>query len=356
MLRTGFQLKTVNSHMTHSHATKDSQPLFIMGCQRSGTTLVSSILNSHPNISIYHESFLFHIFSRELKFYGDLSKHNNLRLLAIDLAFVIKSQAREIGKGKPAFSPSVEDILELSSEPSFNGLYTAIFKLYAYANEKSRGGDKTPENYQYLKTIKEGFPSSPIIYLIRDPRDVILSSQKIFGTSLEKAAYMWNEAYQTYSALSENAHLVKYELLVTEPETSLKQMCHYINEDYTESLLSFFKDTPDRFKNHRQDIRLLNSPISTKSIGNYQEIPVEKIKLIEQYCAEGMDAMGYTPSQSALSSRKPLRLKKQSQLTFILGQLRYYGTNLDRWKHGSVRWKIMLMARLRYFGQLKFFR
>ena len=49
-----FANTTVPSHWDNRST------IFVMGCPRSGTTLVSQLLSSHSEISLYHESFLYH--------------------------------------------------------------------------------------------------------------------------------------------------------------------------------------------------------------------------------------------------------------------------------------------------------
>src|ERR1700681_4511642 len=55
-----------------------SPSIFVMGCQRSGTTLVARILDSHSRISIYPGTHYYLLFSADRHCYGDLSKSSNL--------------------------------------------------------------------------------------------------------------------------------------------------------------------------------------------------------------------------------------------------------------------------------------
>ena len=63
----------------------ESPPFFIVGCERSGTTLLMVYLDSHPELVIPPESHVFHRFYEFLSGYGDLKQDKNLRLLVRDL-------------------------------------------------------------------------------------------------------------------------------------------------------------------------------------------------------------------------------------------------------------------------------
>ena len=59
-------------------------PFFIFGCGRSGTSLLSRMLNQHSRLAVPYESHLFNTFSPLLKYYGDLnSLPNRKRLIMI---------------------------------------------------------------------------------------------------------------------------------------------------------------------------------------------------------------------------------------------------------------------------------
>ena len=67
-------------------------PAFVVGCRRSGTTLVSRIIDAHSAFSIYHETFFYPIFSKELRWYGDLLAPANLNRLIDDVRDVLSTQ------------------------------------------------------------------------------------------------------------------------------------------------------------------------------------------------------------------------------------------------------------------------
>ena len=181
-----------------------------MGCPRTGTTLVSQILDAHSRIAVCHETHFYGIFRPELRRYGDLRRRSSLDHLINDFREVISTQ----GVAQP---PSIEQIHDELAEPTFQGVLTAFLQAHARRQGKARGGDKTPGHYRYLPEILDRHASSPVIFLLRDPRDVVLSIYKAFGGSIKTSNLMWNSALSSYEGVSRPVHLVRYEDLVQKP-------------------------------------------------------------------------------------------------------------------------------------------
>ncbi|NOY17543.1 MAG: sulfotransferase [Gammaproteobacteria bacterium] len=325
-------------------------PIFIMGCPRSGTTLISQILNSHPDFAIYHESYFYHILTGEMKYYGDLSRHENLRYFVSDVIDIIKRKATD----EHDFQPDLDSVIEMTGNHSLSGVIASVLTLYAQQHNKIRGGDKTPENYEYLNRIGSELPDSPVLFVVRDPRDVCLSSRKLFNSSLQRTSRLWNESIQRYAFHKDAVKLISYETLVENPEAEVKAICHHIGISYTPEMLKHSKNIPSRFLDGKKDLGLLNSSISSRSVGGFHSMNNDEIQLIETLCQQGMELMGYTATQGRGKITIESTDARPSKLRLIFEKLRYYGLNPDRWRHGWVKWRIMLRTRLRYyFGYLE---
>src|SRR5262245_49055811 len=131
--------------------------LFILGCPRSGTTMVQQALNRHSRVVIPPETKFF------LSFFG-YSRQQQARYveqLNADLG---------IRMARPA-----TPIRSLDEGRAF---FEAIARLYA-AKVNRQGalyfGEKTPWHTGYLPRIRQMFPEAKILVLYRDGRDVALS-------------------------------------------------------------------------------------------------------------------------------------------------------------------------------------
>ena len=72
----------------------DSLPIFVMGCQRSGTTLLARILDSHSRVAVYLGTHYYPLFGPDRHRYGDIGKSSNLMRLIGD--FRQAMQARRV--------------------------------------------------------------------------------------------------------------------------------------------------------------------------------------------------------------------------------------------------------------------
>jgi hypothetical protein len=320
-------------------------PLFIVGSPRSGTTLFSQILNNHSRIGIYHETHFYPLFRPDLHRYGDLRQLTNLKQFIADLREVTRVQ----GFMTP---PAVEDFLGALPEPSFEGVFTALLWLHARKEGKMRGGDKTPGHHAYLDEIMAKFPQSPVIFILRDPRDTILSIQRAFGTSLKGAAWTWNQAFASYRKFSRQVHLVRYEDLVGAPRKTIEAACAFIGEAFEAEMFRFAEHIPHRLTT-RPIFKKLVQDVDTESVGGYRRLSPQQVQRIEALCAEGMEALAYP---FTIPKPKPAPISPPSKLDFLLDRLRYYGWDWKRWRRGWMRWKIVLRVRLRYVLSLGWLR
>jgi hypothetical protein len=324
---------------------KFHRPLFIVGSPRSGTTLFSRILDGHSRIAVYHETHYYPIFRPDLHRYGDLRQLPNLTRLIDDVREVTRVQ----GFIAP---PAREEFLEALCERSFEAVLDALLWLYAQKQGKIRCGDKTPGHHAYLGEIREKFAGSPVIYILRDPRDVVASMQKAFGTSLDGSIRTWNQAFYDYRRCFAHVHLLRYEDIVADAEKTAESACAYIGEAFEPQMLRFFERIPQRLTT-RPIFKKLTRDVDQASVGSYRGLSPQAISRIEALCAEGMEALNY-PFTS--SRPRPIALPPATKLGFVLDRLRYYGMDAKRWRRGWMRWKIVLRLRLMQLRRLQWSR
>jgi hypothetical protein len=313
---------------------QSTAPVFIVGCRRSGTTLVSRIVDTHPAFSVYHESFLYPIFQGELRWYGDLRDRRNFDRLVADVRQVLATQIPDL--------PSGEEIHAAAATASLSGVFGALLELHARRQGKRRGGDKTPEHHRYIGEILRDFGASPVVVTVRDPRDTVLSIRRVFDTSVEGAAHVWRNAYESYRPFADRVHVVKYESLVREPEAEVRRLCEVLGEPFDPAMLEFHRHVPEEFR--RPGGEKLSAPIDPGSVGQFRTMAERDIRTIEAVCGEAMEALGY---EFAAGSRPAAggSPRRPSRWRWVLDRLRYYGLNRRRWERGAARWKIMMRVR-----------
>lgn len=319
-----------------------SPPFFIVGAPRSGTTLLSRILDHHSRIAVYPESHYYPLFRADLDLYGDLRQPPNLQRFIEDVGRVTQMQ----GAVNPA---ATEEFLEALVQPSFEGVLATLLQIHARKQGKVRCGEKTPGHHAYLDEMLERFPDSPVIFVLRDPRDTVLSIRRAFGTSLKGAAWMWNQAFMSYHRFSHQVHLVRYEELVREPRKTVEAVCAVLGEPFEFEMFRFFERIPDRLASLPNFSKLLKA-VDADSVGNFRQMSRHEVQWVEAACAEGMEALAYP---FTMPPPKPLPISAPTKLDFLLDRLRYYGRDWRRWRRGWMRWKIVLRLRIRYFLSLR---
>src|SRR5215471_5019118 len=138
--------------------------LFIVGCPRSGTTLLQRMLNAHPQLAIAPESHWIprlHAKPWALTPEG-LVKPKLIRRLLAHPKFARLNISREellrlAGNGQPT---------------TYASLVSKIYDLYGSARGKTLVGDKTPDYVRTIETLHVLWPVARFVHLIRDGRDV----------------------------------------------------------------------------------------------------------------------------------------------------------------------------------------
>lgn len=274
------------------------RPIFVIGPERSGTTLLMTMIGCHPRISVPEVAWLYPRFNPYLSTYGDLSKPGNLRTLAEEMIFGLKTPFWGV-KVNPR--TIVDEILANLKEQSFGGIYCAMLEWYAAHEDKPRWGEKTPYNLFFVDAILKDFPNAQFIYLLRDGRDASAEYlESAFGpTNIYCAATIWKlcqDAVKPWrSKLDASQWLdVRYETLVREPEDVLEKVCQFLGEEYSLDMLNFHKSTIAQRRAGTKDHKPLGHPVSDKYVGIYRDLlSLRDQKIFAAVVGEELTALGY---------------------------------------------------------------
>ena len=287
--------------------TSTKTPFFIVGCPRSGTTLLQVLMDAHPDISIPPESHIFARFSEIFDNYGDLRQDSNLRLFVKDILNdeQIKLWGLEI---------SVSAFCSQLHERSVRGVISLLFELYAEREGKTKWGDKTPQHAIYLKEIKRLFPEAKIIHLIRDGRDVAESLSRILigPKSIYGMAQRWRKYILSCQEFKNNINSddfleVHYENLVKNPEKELSKIFDFLGEDYSD-VVQHIPETgrKQHYVNAATLHGSLNKSISGQKIGVFKsKFKPREIEIFESIAGETLTGYGYSLETSGKTQIKP---------------------------------------------------
>lgn len=278
----------------------DERPVFIIGSERSGTTLIMALLGCHPHLAIPEVAWYYPRFRPYLFTYGDLSDINNFRALCHEMAHGLRTPYWGMNVNPAMFG---DEILERATgmERSFAGAYASMFERYAEEVNKKRWGEKTPYNLFYIGEILEDFPNAQFVFIYRDGRDVSAEFlQASFGpTNIYCAADLWRmgqEAVKPWRAkLSDHQWLdIRYEDLVRDSLGILKRVCGFIGEEYSDEMMSFHTTPTAKRRGQTKDNWALAEPISDKHVGIYRELlSVRDQRIMAAVAGETLEEYGY---------------------------------------------------------------
>lgn len=281
----------------------ESLPMFfILGRPRSGTTLLASLFDAHPNVILPFECpLIINIYTKYaniknwdkktlLKLYSDVLNQRKFDTWMIDLE-KLKS-----------------DILLCEGKNSFETIIKVIysnFKSFFDKTEIKIIGDKNPVYSIYPEKLIKLFPDAKFIHLTRDYRDNILSIKKVdFEAPITSLlAFRWKFATKrilnVIKQYPDSFYTVKYEDLVVDPPKVLKDLCEFINIDYDESVLDFHKKKEELFKLYdKEHIEKYHSsllrPISADKIYAWKtKISDKELKIADSVVGKYAELSGY---------------------------------------------------------------
>jgi|SRR5438552_1905254 hypothetical protein len=215
--------------------TRNEAPVFVLGCGRSGTTLLYHMILSAGDFVVYRtESNAMNLLEPR---FGDLSVSRNKEKLMdawlnSKLFWVSGLDGDEIRKKVIAECKHGGDFLRV------------VMEEMARKQGTRRWADCTPEHLLYLPRIKETIPEALIIHIIRDGRDVALSTDKLGyikrapwdrKPTVMAAGLYWewivNRGRADGRKLGGDYTEVRFEELITEPRTTLAKLGDFIEHD-----------------------------------------------------------------------------------------------------------------------------
>lgn len=222
------------------HEDEEVNPVFIVGLPRSGTTLLSQIVNASRELYIGPETHLLQLFHRLALKKSLSSKERNTimqKLFSPDknpFFYLYELTAKELAHLQEK-ACNVDNLFDLLA-----------FMAQTYAQRKSlnRWGEKTPGHYLFAEELLARFPQCRVINVIRDPRDVYLSYSKVpWGTSNPyNLVLRFRKNVAIAQQLKDHARFtnVHYEDLIRKPEYEVKRLAHFINIRYSHKLIHNF--------------------------------------------------------------------------------------------------------------------
>lgn len=244
-------------------------PIFVTGFPRSGTTLIDTLLGQLPGAVVLEErSFL-------------------------------PTLQRQVGDGRAVAALDAATVSELRDR-----YRAAVVAEYPEA----AGGrliDKHPLHMTRMSLIERLFPGAPILLVERHPYDVVLScfmanfrlnhAMRSF-TDIEEAALTYDAVFTAWEEaerrLQLNVHRIRYERLVTYPESEMRAAVAHVGAAFNERLLDNVDAVRKRGHIRTASYAQVTEPIYQRAVARWRRYRTQLAPVIP-ILAPWAERMGY---------------------------------------------------------------
>jgi len=213
-------------------------PIFVVGFQRSGTTLLQSLLGAHPRIAAPPETHFIARVAHLADYFGDLADDANLRRALSEALNPPVPLLAECGFD--------EDLLferARTGPRTYAALLDTLMSDFAERHGKARWCEKTPT--QPATWVYDLFPEAQVVHIVRDPRDVVASSLDVpwTGMATRRIAAAWRrftlDNVRVGLEVGPARFLqIRYEDLARDFESTLSLVCAFLDEGLTTEMLT----------------------------------------------------------------------------------------------------------------------
>ncbi|MCP3958750.1 MAG: sulfotransferase [bacterium] len=283
------------------------RPLFIVGCPRSGTTLLAAMLGAGPGcVAVPESQFLpecrgaldrGEIDDNARSVFSWIQRHPRFRLWGLD-----PDPAVLPSEGGPAALTRVMEWLAGQWAGSVDRADAVVWI------------DHTPTHVRWGDTLLDLFPEARLVHLVRDGRAVAASLRPLdWGPGEPVAAARWWESRVAPGLALETSRpdrvaRARFEDLVADPEPALRRVCDHAGLDYDPAMLAADGYRPARYS--RKQHRLVGRPPDAARADAWRTaLGAREIEIFESTSGDLLRSLGYEPLHGS-GARPPRRAER----------------------------------------------
>jgi 8-oxo-dGTP pyrophosphatase MutT (NUDIX family) len=279
----------------------------IVGTQRSGSNLLRLLLGSLPGVFAPPSAHKLRDFQDLVSRYGSLRAPSNKRRLAEDMGRLVDLNAL----AWPRIPDRSRAVLANMGGSTLAHAVLAFYEAHARYFGKDVWVSKCLENIHFIDQLVDS--GLPILYLhlVRDPRDVAVSfSRAPIGPKDPHAiALRWLEDQEAALKAREMVGgdhwlTLRYEDLVTDPETALASLCDRLELRWSAAALEFHRQEEARFAASISELwNNLDQPIRRDRVSAYKRsATIELMTAVEGITCEVMSRFDYVAEHVSVST------------------------------------------------------
>ncbi len=238
---------------------KDIPVFFVVGRPRSGTTLLRTLFDAHPNVTVPPEcQLIINLYPK----YGRINNWSpgNLERFYLDLQSQWRFDLWPLDPDRLRRS-----LMACEGKNTYGTICKVVY--HEYRSIFKHGilmaiGDKNPGYTIYTSRLLKIFPEARFIHIVRDYRDNFVSIRNVdfelpfISLTVSKWRYFVKKFRQA-AEKHPGTHLeIRYEDLVSDPEHQFALLCRFIGIPYSEKPFDFYKKSEEVLKIYPSDLIL----------------------------------------------------------------------------------------------------
>ena len=293
-------------------------PFFIVGNDRSGTTMLRLILDRGPEAAVPPESMFLTDYAPLL----DSGEPHDAAAAAQLMQRVWehpKVRLWELATAPPPVPAG------LTGEAAFRFIAAAPFEAYAARHGKPRWGDKTPHYVHHVDLLRRLWPDARFVVLVRDGRDVALSLRRMpFGPNNAWAAAQWwargvRAGVRAAESIPTRCSTVRYEDLAERAAEEVRRVCGFLGLSYSDDMLALENADPARIvPDQAAWFPTLFDGINTSAVGRWKrEMGARDRRIFAALAGAELAELGYEVEPAAgpaLSARQERWFRYHNEL------------------------------------------
>lgn len=320
-------------------------PFFLLGMPRSGTKLLRELINSQPDIWVPNvESNFIPYVSTILR--NNLRNYDDFK----SFASVISKSKSFMYWNQQGVKTDCDEWFKRCQSLTAEGVITGLFRLVYEQSDRAtevawehiRWGDKSPSYIVYVNELHKLFPQAQFIHIVRDPRDVALSSNDAWGKHRLRAVQRWVDGISLLRSAVVNLPVnkyyeIRYEDLLVNPKETVKNIVTFLGCTFHGDCFGLQRPSENLGSTKG------SNEVVVSNCGKYKERMQERERrIIEVIAGQIMDIYGYerefdNQPMGRLSSLKMSYYKTHDAIQLLLFAKRYWGNWKDALRFLSYR-------------------
>jgi len=267
---------------------------FVVGCGRSGTTLLRVILLGHSRLYVGPETHFIRRLVKDIPLDAPLSKEQ-----VEEVVRRIVAHARWVHMLMPADDFRAAALAQPA--PRLADVLNIIYHHQRRAAGKQRIGDKTPDYVRHIPSLLKIYPNARFILLIRDGHDVAMSFAKLgWAQAYHGPRFEWSRAVRAIleyrkAPFADRILEVRYETMVRDLEGTVRRICDFLGEEFEPAMIEWHSQIDQLFPGESPKLHpKIYQPIRPDSVAAWRrDLSAVECFLMEASMYRDLELMGY---------------------------------------------------------------